>query len=69
MTRNLKTVRDFADQGPFTESQIRWWIFGAANNGLQKAGAIVRIGRRIYVDTDGFYDWIDIQNKQGTVAA
>lgn len=69
MARNLKTVRDFASAGPWTESQVRWWIFQAEHNGLAKAGAIVRLGRRVYVDIDRWSDWVDSQNQRAPAAA
>ena len=51
---NLQTVAAFAAAGPFTEYELRWWIFQAASNGLADAGAIVRVQRRVYVDVDKF---------------
>jgi len=62
VTSNLKTVAQFADATPFTEHQLRWWIFQAENNGLAKSGAIVRISRRVYIDTAQFDAWIASQN-------
>jgi hypothetical protein len=64
MKRNLQSVAQFSANGPFTENQLRWWIFNAAQNGLAAAGAIVRIGRRIYLDVDGFDRWLATQNAQ-----
>ena len=62
---NRKTVSEFATTSPFTEPQLRWWIFNRATNGLDAAGAIVRIGgRRIYIDVDGFERWITSQNER-----
>ena len=63
MRRNLKTVPEFAAGGPFSEGQIRWFIFNAPSNGLSAADAVVRVGRRVYVDTDKFDGWIDSQNR------
>ncbi len=63
MKRQLKTVTAFAGEGPFTEAQIRWWIFNEANNGLQKHGAVVRIGRRVYIDVQAFDAWIEAQQE------
>jgi hypothetical protein len=63
VTRNLKSVTDFAEATPFTESQLRWWIFRAAENGLNKAGAVIRIGRRVYIDTDAFDRWLTEQQQ------
>lgn len=61
MKRDLKTVAAFAANSPFTEAQVRWWIFNEANNDLQAHGAIVRIGRRVYIDTSAFDRWIEAQ--------
>ena len=60
--RELKTVRDFAGSGPFSESQLRWWILHADANGLTAAAAVVRVGRRVYLDVDGFDRWLVAQN-------
>ena len=61
MKRNLKTVATFAANGPYTENQIRWWIFNAANNGMAEHCVVVRIGRRVYIDEDAFERWVDSQ--------
>lgn len=64
--RRLLTVADFAKESPFSEGQVRWWIFNAKNNGLASSGAIVRIGRRVYLDVDGFDRWISAQNQEAS---
>lgn len=61
-TRNLQSIKDFATGGPFSESQLRWFIFCAEQNGLAAAGGVVRLGRRVYLDTAGFDRWIAAQN-------
>jgi hypothetical protein len=61
MKRELKTVSAFAESGPFTEAQLRWWIFNEANNGMQDLGVTIRIGRRVYIDVDAFGRWVDSQ--------
>ena len=68
MMRKLQTVAAFAAAGPFTESQLRWWIFVAAQNGLAQSDAICRLGRRVYIDSDRFESWIDSQNNRERVA-
>lgn len=61
-TRNLRTVNQFHEERPaFTHGSLRWLIFNERNNGLAAAGAIVRIGRRVYIDVDAFDRWIDAQ--------
>lgn len=64
MKRNLKSVARFAQESPFTEGQIRWWVFRAPVNGMSAAGAIVRIGRRVFVDVDRFDDWVEQQQPR-----
>ena len=63
MKRNLQAVTSFAAKGPFSEGQLRWWIFTSASNGLDAANAVVRVGRRVYIDLDRFDDWIEQQNR------
>jgi hypothetical protein len=69
MSRRLLSVADFAASGPFTQNQLRWWIFNSTTNGLAASGAIVRVQRRIYLDVDRFESWIDSQNQHTAVAA
>ncbi|MBI3529662.1 MAG: DNA-binding protein [Betaproteobacteria bacterium] len=52
-------------QEGWTEGQIRWLIFTADENGLNAAGAISRVGRRIFIHEDAFYAWL---RKQRTAA-
>lgn len=69
LKRNLQTLTSLATQGPFSEGQLRWWIFMAASNGLEALNAVVRVGRRVYIDIDRFEDWIEQQNRRsGDVA-
>lgn len=68
MKRNLQSVAQFCAEGPFTENQIRWWIFNAASNGLAGAEALVRVGRRVYIDVDGFERWLTAQNAERAAA-
>lgn len=68
MKRNLKSVSAFTETTPFTTGQIRFWIFDAERNGLANHGAIVRVGRRVYIDVEGFERWIDAQQAAGVSA-
>jgi hypothetical protein len=61
--RNLQSVASLAASTPFSEGQVRWWIFMASSNGLEQASAVVRVGRRVYIDIDRFNDWIEQQNS------
>lgn len=60
MKRDLKSPTQLAAQGPLTIDQLRWLIFNAKSNGLDNA--ICRIGRRVYIDVDGFDAWLQRQN-------
>ena len=62
MTRTLRSVSQFARGSAFTEAQLRWFILNSATNGMAHAGAIARIGRRVYLDADGFDRWLLSQN-------
>ena len=58
--RTLLTVRQFAERHPFlSESGLRYQIFNAKTNGLEAAGAIVRLGRRVLIDEEKFFVWIE----------
>jgi hypothetical protein len=68
-----KTVEQFSIDNPyFTPSAIRNLIFKAderhssngviKGNGLKEAGAIIRIGRKVLIDENQFYAWVQNQN-------
>jgi hypothetical protein len=63
LKRNLQTVTSLAADGPFSEGQLRWWIFMSRTNGLADANAVVKVGRRVYIDLDRFEGWIEEQNR------
>jgi hypothetical protein len=66
--RQLLTVRQFSERHPaFPEGSLRWHIFRARQNGLDRFGAVQRIGRRVYIDQEKFFEWIDAQ-QHGRVA-
>lgn len=68
---NLQRVPQFLREHPeWSEGSMRWLIFNAESNGLNAAGAIVRVGRRVFIDTDRFDGWIESQARQrGTASA
>jgi hypothetical protein len=70
MARNLKTVSKFCEshRNAYTEGSLRWKIFNADSNGLAAAGAIVRDGRRVLIDEDRFFEWLDAQQSQAVHA-
>jgi len=62
-TRNLLTVRQFSQKHPaFPESGLRYTIFHESQNGFAKC--IRRIGRKVLLDEQAVFHWIDEQNQQ-----
>ncbi len=52
-----------------TEASIRWDVQNADKNGLATSGALIRKGRRIYIDEDLYLDWLRNPNKVAETAA
>lgn len=70
--RPVFTVKQFSGRNPaWSEPALRNLIFKAdtrhssrgeiPGNGLIEAGAIVRIGRKVLIDEDAFFAWVDAQ--------
>ena len=68
------TTKQFSNKYPaFTEPALRNLIFKAERrqstrgeipgNGLIEAGAIVRIGRKVLIDEERFFEWVRQQNE------
>ncbi len=59
-TRNLKTVSQFCRDNPaFTIGSMRNILFYEDFNGLKACGATKRLGRKILIDCDKFFAWLD----------
>lgn len=62
-TRNLLTVRQFSEKHPaFPVGGIRWQIFHSATNGMDEAGVILRVGRKVLLDEDRYFQLLDKKN-------
>ena len=60
----LQTVPQFAEDNPaFPAGGLRWQIFNEDKNGLKEAGAIVRVGRKVLIDSEKYFNWIYSQNQ------
>jgi len=60
------TVKQFCERHPaFNLGGVRHNIFHEKTNGLAKSGAIVRNGRRILINEEKFFNWLDAQNSTG----
>ena len=73
--RDLFTVAQFAERRPaWPQASLRSHILNAAErfnsrgeripgNGLAELGAIIRIGRRLYIDEGRWFEWIANQQR------
>ncbi len=62
MATKLLTVRQVCEAHPaFTEGGLRFLIFKSASNGLDAAGAVIRIGRKVLIDETAFLAWVHRQ--------
>lgn len=57
---DLKTVKQFCQDYPaFTMGSLRNILFYEDFNGLKACGATKRIGRKILIDCNKFFEWLD----------
>ncbi len=47
----------------FKKGGVRSWIFSEEINGLKTSGAIIRVGRKIFLDETKLFAWLSQQNK------
>jgi hypothetical protein len=63
-TLTLFTVAQFSERHSFiTQGGLRFQIFNSKENGLDKSGALVRLGRRVLINERNYFYWIDAQQK------
>jgi len=61
---NLLTIPQFSKSNPaFPVGGLRWQIFNENKNGLKEAEAIIRIGRKVLIDVERYYEWVYSQNQ------
>ena len=62
--QNLFTIKQFVKCHPaFTAGGLRFQIFNEAANGLKASEYIIRIGRKILIDADKYFEWVYAQNR------
>jgi hypothetical protein len=55
----LSTVNQFISKHKaFKEGGMRALIFNETTNGLKDAGAIVRVGRKVLINEEVFFAWV-----------
>ena len=61
----LYTVQQFSEKHPFiTTGGLRYQIFNSEENGLEKSGAIIHVGRRVLIDEGKYFKWIGAKNER-----
>jgi hypothetical protein len=61
-TPTLLTANQFvATHKAFTLGGLRALIFNENSNGLAKAGAVIRIGRKVLINEELFFGWVQAQ--------
>jgi hypothetical protein len=61
-TPTLVTVPQLAQRQPaLCVGGIRGWIFNEEKNGLKDSGAIIRIGKKLMINEQKFFEWIEAQ--------
>jgi hypothetical protein len=59
-TPTLLTVNQFiATHRAFTSGGIRALIFNEHSNGLAKACAVIRLGRKVLINEEKFFAWVE----------
>jgi hypothetical protein len=59
-TPTLLTVNQFvATHKAFTSGGIRALIFNENSNGLAKVGVIIRLGRKVLINEEKFFAWVE----------
>jgi hypothetical protein len=60
--RRLLSVTQCCEQNPaFSYGGLRWLLFNRQQNGLDRA--VVRVGRRVLIGVDRFFEWLDTQSE------
>lgn len=58
---NYLTVKQMAAKHPaFSEASLRYHIFNETTNGIDKA--IKRVGRKILINENKFFEWLEGQD-------
>lgn len=62
---NYTSVKGMAEKFPDVCSKggLRWQIFNEEINGLKQSGVIVRVGRKVLINIDRYFQWIDSQQE------
>ena len=61
---DLHSVNNFVKKHQsFTVGGLRNWIANDYRNGLKESGAILRVGRKVLINDEKFFAWIESLNE------
>ena len=64
----LLSINDFCKKHKFlTPSALRNKIFYADSNQMRAHKVLVRLGKRVYINEDNFFVWLNAQNETHNV--
>jgi hypothetical protein len=56
----LLTISQFCEEHKFaSQGGLRHLVFNASNNGMRKANVIKKLGRRVLIDENAFFSWVN----------
>ncbi len=59
MTQQLIVLRNAPQHGiPLTLAALKWVAYWREYNGAKDAGAVVRVGGRMYINPEKFHEWM-----------
>ena len=60
---SLLTINGFCGKHSFlTPSALRNKIFYSAQNGMDKFKVTIKLGKRVYINEDNFFKWLEALN-------
>ena len=60
------TVNQFCEKhNAFKIGGVRALLFDSDNNGLKESGAVVRCGRKIYINEPKWFSWLEAKSQGG----
>lgn len=64
------TVKQFCEKHPFlSQDALRFHVFNGKTNGLEKSGAITRLGRKLLINEAKILEWVKSHGARGIPSA
>jgi hypothetical protein len=62
----IKSLKRFCEETGIAEGSLRWMLFNEGKYGLERAGAVIRFHRRIFIDAERFLEHLRRTACKGT---